>query len=177
MIVHVYSCYEVVPQGGGDLRDLRELNMNVGGDPVDRPAPTPEEIAAVESVVAASLPATYVDFLRFSNGGQPELDTFYVSTDAGAEAWNVNSFFHISSDTDSTESVMWVYNRLRRYLPERVLPIAGNGGGDVIALDLRAGSYGHVILWVHDEPAEPLRIVSSSFEEFVGSLEVNPDYI
>ncbi len=159
------------------MRDLRELNIDEGGDPVDRPAPTPEQIAAVESAVGAPLPATYIDFLRFTNGGQPELDTFYVSTDAGVEAWNVNSFFHISSDTDSTESVMWVYSQLRRFLPERVLPIADNGGGDVISLDLRAESYGHVILWVHGEPALPLRTVASSFEEFVNSLEVNPDYI
>jgi hypothetical protein len=158
------------------VRKLQELKLNEGGEPVHRPKPTPDQIAFVENLVGARLPRSYIDFLLFSNGGHPELDTFSVGVDSKQWAGSVDTFFHISSDQSSTEDVVWNYNRLSHLNPRTILPIAQDGGGNIICLDLGSVSYGEVLLWTHDLPGYPLLVISSSFEDFLDRLTVNPAY-
>ena len=160
------------------MRDLSELNINEGGSPVTRPRPAPSQIAFVEDLVGAELPSSYIALLMFSNGGCPELDTFYVETVEGSrQPWAIDRFFHVFSDLDSTENVVWSYRHRWSSARRAILPIGRDGGGNLICLDLTEPAAGRVVLWVHDVPGYLLLPVADSFEEFIDALTVNPDYV
>src|SRR6266566_5264290 len=116
------------------MRNLKELNMNEGGEPVNTPSPTPNQIANIENLVGTKLPPAYIEFLQFSNGGHPELGTFYFDYNGKAEEWGINSFFSISSDFNSIEDVVWNYTHRWPGAPHMrtLLPIAGDGVGNLI---------------------------------------------
>jgi hypothetical protein len=159
------------------MRDLRELNLNEIGTVADRRPPTARQIAAVEQLIGASLPESYLTFLRFSNGGHPELDTFTLPT---GEEWAVNTFFHIASDTaatDDCEDVMWCYHHRWPGAHRALLPIANDGGANLFCLNLEGNRHGEVVVQVHDEPGFPQVHLADSFDEFVDGLALNPDYI
>jgi len=160
------------------MRDLNELNINEGGKPVTRPQPTSDQLSLVEKLVGTKLAESYVTFLMFSNGGCPELDTFYyLASDGSRQEWGVDVFFHISSDINSTENIVWNYKHRWRGAPKEILPVADDGGGNLICLDLTKTGGDKVVLWVHDVPGQPLLPIADSFEEFIDLLMINPDYI
>jgi len=159
------------------MRELRELNLNDGGTAVDRPPPTAHQIAVVEQLAGAPLPPAYLAFLRFSNGGHPEVDTFRLPT--GAE-WAVNSFFHLAADTADSDDGMDVVGRYHRRWPgarRALVPIANDGGDNLFCLDLDGQGNGAVVVQIHDEPGFPQVRLAGSFEEFIDGLALNPDYI
>jgi len=84
------------------MRDLAELNINEGGEAVDRPVPTSDQITSVERIIGAKLPSSYLEFLKFANGGHPELDSFEFNDEGVLQEWSVDRFFHISSDLASS---------------------------------------------------------------------------
>jgi len=159
------------------MRDLTEINVNDGGTPVRLPAPTTAQIAAIENLVGAMLPESYVTFLNFSNGGHPELDT--IETNDG-QVWAVNRFFHVTattSDSSDTEDVVWRYHHRWPGARREILPIANDGGDNLFCLDLSRDSNGQIVCYIHDEPGLPLIHIASSFEALIDALVVNPDYI
>ena len=158
------------------MRDLREINLNDGGAPVGRPAPTADEIAAVEALVGRPLPSDYRELLAFSNGGHPEKDTFPVEIQGVPQTWGISRFFRIASDVQSSHNVVFEYGRRPAGWPREILPIANDGGGDVIGLDLSGDGRGAVILWIHDSPGNGFIPVAGSLEALIDSLEENPEY-
>jgi hypothetical protein len=57
------------------MRNLAELKLaDARGEPVDRAPPSAEVISAFEREFNVSLPPEYLEFLKYSNGGPPELD-------------------------------------------------------------------------------------------------------
>lgn len=158
------------------MRDLNELNINKGGRPVTRPQPTPDQISFVENLIGATLPCSYIALLMFSNGGHPQVDTFYVEVEGSREEWSISHFFHISSDLNSTENVVWNYKHRWSGAPQGIVPIADDGIGNLICLDLTEPGIDRVVLWVHDPPLG-LVPVADSFETLIGSLVMNPNYI
>lgn len=172
-----YHSVHARAKGETQMRDLNELNINEGGKPVTRPQPTSDQISFVESLIGVKLPASYTEFLTFSNGGHPELDTFYFEIEGLQDEWNVNYFFCISSNPNAYGDVVWNYKRYQTMIPEKVLPIADDGSGNLICLDLAKPKKESVVLWVHDAFEHQLRLVADSFEEFIDSLAKNPNYI
>ncbi len=156
------------------MRDLNELNITHPGRPI-MPPPTPEQIAFVENLVGAKLPSSYVALLMFSNGGCPEVCIFYDRTEGSHKEWSIDHFFHITSDLDSTGNVVLYYRHRWPGAPREILPIADNGFGDLICLDLTEPGRDRVIVWVHDDPDLPIVEVADSFEEFIDSLTLPPD--
>ena len=126
-------------------------------------------------MVGAKLPASYVDFLRFSNGGFPQVGTFYIEHDGYREDWSVNNLFPASSDPDSTETLEWNHSHQWPGIPSTVLPIARDAFGNLFCLDLSESGKGSVILLTHGDPARPWTKIFDSFEEFINSLEQSPD--
>ena len=171
------------------MRDLHELKLSVYGEPVTTPPPTADQLSLVERLIGAKLPAAYVEFLRFSNGGYPQLRTFYVEVEEKGyrETWSISSFFSITSDdllTEDTEEVPWNYWHRWDEAPREVLPIACTAFGDLICLDLTPEGNGRVVLWAHEVPewargtlpaADVLLPVAPSFEAFIDSLTTDPD--
>ena len=171
------------------MRDLQELKLNDAGAPVITAPPTKQQLAYLEHLVGAPLPPAYVEFLQFSNGGHPQLNSFFIEVRAEGyrEQWSVDNFFSISSDdpdVEDTDEVLWRYNHRNDTLTQEFLPIADNGIGDTIYLDLTREGHGRVVLCARERPAwargalpasDVLLPIAASFEEFIDLLTLNPD--
>jgi hypothetical protein len=94
-----------------------------------------------------------------------------------AQSWNISSFFCVGPDGESSENVIHEYVLRPAGWPREILPIADDGGGDLLALDLTDAGRGRVVLWIHDQPGNELIPVAPSLEALIDSLEDNPDYI
>jgi hypothetical protein len=152
------------------MRDLNELGIRHFGGPPP-PSPMPECIAGLEEVIGAALPSSYVSFLMYSNGGWPTAaSTFYDRTEGSKQEWGVSHFFHLCSGPDSFESVLHQYRHRWEGAAREILPIADDGNGDLVCLELSESGSGRVIVWVHDDPDLPIVEVADSFEEFIDSL-------
>ena len=155
-----------------NVRDYLQLNIEGATFPLVDTA-----VALVERSVGFTLPTAYVEFLRFSNGGYPELNTINVIWGGVPQTWSINNFFHTlatSLPTKDTEEVIWNYRYRWPHMPVSVLPIARNGGGDLLCLHLQKEGENPVEVWTHDPPAGPLP-VATSFEEFINLLTYYPE--
>jgi hypothetical protein len=83
------------------MRNFSILNINEGGRPVQREKPTNEIIDAFQTHFGIRLPEAYLELLRHSNGGHPELDTIAPVGRSGAARWAVNRFYHLDGDRRS----------------------------------------------------------------------------
>lgn len=153
------------------MRNLSELNINIGGKPVGRLAPTEELFASFESETGLILPLELRELLLFSNGGHPELDG--VGGKHGQYA--VSRFHHLHADDRDSESLWYAVKHWRPYLGEFALPFASTGGGDQFFLDLSTQP-ACVKLCRHDE-AMRIVYIAPSFENFIDSLEIDPDML
>ncbi len=85
----------------------------------------------------------------------------------------VNNFFCITSKQNAktnTDSVQWNYENRWEDAEKHILPIARDGLGNLICLDMSDSGNGSVVIWIHD-PLLPLQHVADSFEAFLDLLE------
>ena len=153
------------------VRKLDELNLNEGGEPVQRPKPSRNEIHEYESRFDVKLPEDMLNLLRHSNGGHPELDSFVPEGSTCENRWAVARFYHLSANRDSlcltTATSEW-----EKILGKGCIPIAHDGGGNQIYLD----ETGQIALCIHDESFKKIP-VAKSFADFIDMLESDPDMI
>jgi len=157
------------------MRALHELKINEGGRPIARPAPSDADISAFESHFGVRLPDEYVQLLRYSNGGHPELDSIQPAGRPEAERWSVGHFYYLSPDHTGTRSLWRAVETWRPILGERALVFAADGGGNQFFLDL-SKSPAPVAVCVHDESFAVVSL-TSSFAQFVDALSTDPDMI
>lgn len=157
------------------MRDLSKLNINIGGNPVQRPAPNPETIAAYEREFNLKLPDELVQLLNHSNGGHPELDSFAVKGGRDDDRWAVNSFYHLDEERDSSGSLWLMTRRWRPYIGEQAVPFASDGGGNQFFLDLRT-TPAVVKVCIHDDNFRVIEL-AASFGEFIDGLEIDPNMV
>jgi hypothetical protein len=157
------------------MRDLNEINVNEGGVPVSRPAPTAQDIKQFETAYGLSLPESYLQFLRHANGGHPELNCFLPLGASADNRWSIDVFYHLGPDQEEPNNIWLMTQRWRSVLGESVVPIAQDGGGNQVYLDFR-GDAPMVKLCVHDEEFKTIS-VADSFDSFVDMLHEDPDMI
>ncbi len=157
------------------MRDLLELGLNEGGKPVTRKAPTEEEIRRFEAAHQVSLPDDYVNFLRVSNGGHPELNCFVPKGLAEDNIWSVDVFYHLGDDQSNYYNIWKVTRDWNTVLGEKAIPIAEDGGGNQIFLDFST-TPASVSLCIHDEDFGILT-AAASFTEFIDMLALCPEAI
>ena len=144
--------------------------MQFGKD-VPKPSPTADDVKTIEKLINAKLPASYIEFLNFSNGGYPKTDTLFHHD----VEWVVNNFFQLSTSRDSIddlEGIIWQYNNRWESAAREILPIGSDALGNLFCLDLTEHSSDRVILWIHDEPHPSIREIANSFENFIDMLEI-----
>jgi hypothetical protein len=154
------------------MRDLGELNLNVGGKPCNRAVPSPDAFSEFERATNVTLPREYKELLSYSNGAHPELDTFDLSD--GSEAGVARFFFLSESERENPENLWRAMRDYGRTIGRGAVPIATDGCGNIIYLNY-ASDQVEVWFWSHD-PVKAIRI-ASSFEKFIDSLRINPDYV
>jgi hypothetical protein len=157
------------------MRDLRQLNINEGGKPVNRAAPSSEAITSFQARFGIALPDEYLSLLRHSNGGHPEQDSFEAVGKPGVERWAVDHFYHLDSDKSSSESLWAAMDRWQAILGKDRLVFAEDGGGNQFFLDLNAPTAA-VKACVHDKNFAIVEL-APSFELFIDGLSADPDMI
>ena len=81
-----------------------------------------------------------------------------------------NHLLHFEASPAST-SVVSVWQDLEDILPARVIPFAGDPGGNFLCFDY-SNDAGEppVVLWSHDDPDAPLQPVARSFSDLLDRL-------
>jgi hypothetical protein len=157
------------------MRDLAELNINFGGKPVERPAPTPELISAFEREFRLSLPEDHVTLLMYANGGHPELNMIDLLGGSTLAGEGVTRFYYLDGDQEGFEG-LWKQVRVwRPVLGDKALPIAGDAFGNVYYLDM-SSTPARVLFCDHEQNFATLE-VAPSFGDFIDSLRLDPDTI
>ena len=128
-----------------------------------------QRIENLEAALGASLPAAYRAFLR-SHREEPSRPVQVVSTNP--DYWDVSQIFEIG-DAESYLQVDGCYELVGDVLPDRMLPVAADQGGNLYLLDCRTGpSTGAVYWWDHEQELgeDRVELVAKSFPEFLAAL-------
>lgn len=147
------------------MRPIAELNLSHIISP-----PGEEEIKELERLIGFKLPQDYLNLINHINGAHPELDTF--TTEDGLE-FAINNFFAVGGKPDMG-SVIWNYFNSWEGTPKEFLPIARDGGDNVLLLHLENGS---IWVWIHDVLENNLYKLCDNLEALIDGLHLNPDYI
>ncbi len=126
-----------------------------------------------------ALPALYRKFLLATNGGVPKCQSFPIQGMPLNPTGSVQAFFGIGVRWPTTE-LAYAYDLYAGGLPRGIVPIAGDGSGNYVCLDLRKGT-DRVAFWdkrhfwgAGEWRESDLYHVASSFEEFLGFLCLHP---
>jgi hypothetical protein len=153
------------------VRNLKELNINDGGHPVARPAPSSHSLTMFAHEFGIQVPGLLQDLLAFSNGGHPELSV--IDSDYGEFA--INTFYHLDDYDQGDESMFHALRVWRRFIDQRFLPFGNSSTGDQFCVDLSVPT-NPVYICRH---ADEFRMIplSSSFTEFLNGLRSDPDLL
>jgi hypothetical protein len=91
------------------------------------------------------LPSSFREFLLATNGGIPREPAFPIARMANNPIGVVQVFFGIGVRWPTTE-LAYAYDLYAGAIPQGIVPIAGDGAGNYICLDLRNGQ-GQVGFW------------------------------
>jgi hypothetical protein len=157
------------------MRNISGLNINEGGRPIARPAPTPSTIDAFQCRFGTCLPDDYIAFLRHANGGHPELNLYEPTGRKGATAWAVDYFYHLNDDRSSSQSLWVATEQWQRILGKGFVPFATDGGGNQFVFDLNTSP--PAVKGCVNDRNFALVDIAPSFEAFIGGLSVAPDLV
>jgi len=155
---------------------------------IDHPQapPTEAEIAALEGEIGAELPTDFKDFLKVANGGHLEYEV-EVDHPGGRERLVFGGLFSTQRSPSAQSDWETFLGELKAAreafrLPHQVLPIARDGGGSMLFLDLSEAGQGRVVAFVHGLPAwtglrqtNAFVDVAPSFSGYVDKLYIPED--
>ena len=144
-----------------------------------KPAPTPAQIAAIESELQARLPASFLAFLQVANGG--EIDYYCDVPDGrgGVEQMSFPGMFNADEGDFCDETLVGEIRAARQYMdmPQKILPFARDGGDSMLFLDLSDEGQGQVLAHIRELPAwtgprapAGLMVLAPSFDAYIDSL-------
>jgi hypothetical protein len=133
-----------------------------------------QRIKNLEAAFGASLPAAYRAFLRWHKE-EPSRGVQVVSTNP--DYWDVKHIFEIG-DAEDYRQLDHCYELVGDVLPDGMLAVADDQGGNLYLLDCRAGpSTGAVYWWDHQQELgeDRVELVATSFPEFLATLVPDSD--
>jgi hypothetical protein len=114
-----------------------------------KPSNHAERIAQLETNIGAPLPADYRGFLESTNGGVPIPDGFHISDTEGDSM--VHEWFGIhDEDYGNLEENVSTF---RDRVPQGVLPIGRDPGGNLICIRTIGPGAGSIYFWDHEREA------------------------
>lgn len=151
---------------------MRNLEWRWALPPADR-----KDVAALEAALGVELPEDYVGCALLHHGGRPSRNRL----DFGGEEEKVfQSLLALRGIEESPgETVLGTYRNLRQFGTDtRIVPFAGDPGGNLYAFDYRRGAPPSIVYWDHElaameasgEPELALEPVAGSFSELLGQL-------
>ncbi|PAY01126.1 hypothetical protein CKO50_11990 [Pseudoalteromonas sp. HM-SA03] len=139
------------------------------------------EIQALSNELELQLPKEYIDFLLKFNGGQPNKNQFTKQNSDGELLFDfdINVLFGIGRN-DTRFDLLTMFSIYCDSIPEELLPIGGDGIGNVICIGVDGAQKGGVFIWWKDkqvdEGANPdyqnVDLIASSFTDFLTGFSV-----
>jgi hypothetical protein len=136
------------------------------------------QINALEARFSFSLPTAYREFLLTYNGGSPEPCGFLYQNQGKSYRAIANRFLGIQDGSYSLYEDLLTYKEREKRVPDNLIPIADDPGGNLICLSVSGSDCGKVYFWDHDLESdygeEPdysnVYFIANSFEEFFQNL-------
>lgn len=139
-----------------------------------------EEITAIEDRLDICLPIEYRDFLLTNNGGRPRPDIFRFEKASGRYGTScVHWFLKVDNgEYNNFQSYFETYKVERQRLPDELIPVANDPGGNLICIAVSGDCTGAVYFWDHDTECddgevptyENVFLIANTFKEFLISL-------
>lgn len=129
------------------------------------------EISRVETTLGRRFPADYRAMVGACHGGFPTRSDFqYDDPDYGESESTVGEV--LSYDEDYEDNILQVFEDLRPQLPDGIVPIAHDGGGNYVSFDYRSSADApSVVFWLHEKPqAKSIVPLASTWSEFLDQL-------
>lgn len=148
-------------------------------------APTAGEIAAIEALLGAPLPAPFLAFLQVANGAYFDYTCDVPDGEGGVEKMAFNTMFSAEEGDFCDETLVGELRAARKHMamPERILPFARDGGNSMVFLDLTPEGAGRVLSYVQELPgwtgrrAHGFIALAPSFEAWLDSLYIDRDTV
>ncbi len=140
------------------------------------------QIMSLEAMLHMKIPEDYRLFLLNCNGGRPRKSVFTYIYKGRKELGCVSRFLGIhNGEFDNLYQAVKTYKIFQKRLPDNLLPIANDPGGNLICLSLIGNDLGSIYFWNHDweaddheEPTyENIFLIATSFTEFIDSLTLD----
>jgi len=112
-----------------------------------------EEVLKELQSTVVGLPASYLDLLRFGNGGEVGL--------------SVNPY---TLCLDPAEDAL-AYWKGGAYTTQEVFVFGGNGGGELLAFDMRRSGNWPVVCFDPIDPEGSIEQIAPSFEQFIALVD------
>jgi hypothetical protein len=142
-------------------------------------APTQTELLEIETLVGTELDHEFKEFLQFGNGG---IFPYYIDVlSEGKE--DVYGFVHLFSthrqyDNDNYYIPAMTHHAREIYeIPDQILPIAQDDGGQMLFLDLSSNTKGRLVTFdlelswkVREDDRQITVLVANSFAEYLNKL-------
>ena len=134
-------------------------------------------LAGAEQLLGVLFPLDYRECLRRNHGAAPNPAGFLVSSSDKERPYGSGVGVLLTIDPYAPENLFATLSHLAadKQLPPGVIPIADDGGGDMVCLDYRAtptGATPSIVYWSHElEGDEALTPLASTFTEFLQLLE------
>lgn len=178
------------------MASIEENIRRLGGlKPIRDPlAPMPEaEIADLERSLAARLPEGYRSFLATYGSTAFEQYTDFETLKPMRPWLSQETGWHFDLFYGAAASLYTIKDRIKCYqdrMPETLLPIGGDGGGNQICLGIAGPERGRIYFWDHEDewdeedytsrgkPIPPdlkfqnVHLIANSFEEFLDQMYV-----
>lgn len=112
--------------------------------------------------------------MKRADGGHPEIGCFRpLGSGVPGNLFSVDWFYSLANP--AIENVRVAFAMWSSLLGEKTLPLGADGGGNQIYLQLSEAE-SSVWLYLHDEGGKRVKI-ANNLEDFIDSLELNPDFI
>jgi cell wall assembly regulator SMI1 len=149
-------------------------------------SPSEADIAALEEAIGTKLPTDFREFLMVGNGGSMEYEV-RVDHTQGHERMSFSRFFSFRRLPSSRGEWGTFHGELKEAreafrIPREVLPIARDGGGSTLLLDLTPEGRGRVIAFIDGfaawtGPREYAFLeVAPSFSDYIDKLYIPEEH-
>jgi len=144
-----------------------------------RRSATEAQIKNLEKQIGCKLPREHRDFLKSTNGGQPNPDYVGVPGNKSIESIGVGLLYGLQPGKPTYNELTFEFKQAKKLLPAYHLPIGGDS--DVYTISLHEKTFGSVFWWFHesselDDDGNFLEtagyLLAGSFDEFLTRIAV-----
>ena len=131
-----------------------------------------KDLEKFEHQIGAKLPIAFREFLQKYNGGVIRPSGFRYANEGIDNFGYIRHFFSIT-DENEYNSLLKQFKMSQSYLPNRLLPIADDGLGNLICISIKGSDIGKIYFADHDIPEEEeenLFVIADNFVSFLESL-------